>query len=364
MDVSRVVVYVDPLDGTNEYAGGEREAVTCLMGVAVDGTPVAGIIGQPFHGYGRMTDARLGRTVWGGRGVGVLGLGEVEYTVDRPKVDANNPNPPVVCVNRITREHRQEAVMAALGGVVGVKISATGFHYLNLLEGRAHCALLLREGVKKWDTCAGEALLRAVGGAVTDTVGRPYDYTYNLDGVLNLSGMTASVTTALHRHLTATIRRVIAPLGDYPYDIRDPSVRPPLLPPPPRGGYRALTVDVGGCLLTPAEPVTTTYTRLAVVHGFTNVTEASAKAAIRAGFAAPPPLEQRGVRYVGDGKSFWRPLVAAAMGGATLDDPKLEAVLSDLYRHYEDPANWHVAPGAKEAFADLRGGGVKATLNP
>jgi hypothetical protein len=28
-----------------------------------------------------------------------------------------------------------------------------------------------------------------------------------------------------------------------------------------------LTVDVGGCLLTPIEPVTVTYTRLAVVHG-------------------------------------------------------------------------------------------------
>ena len=63
VEVSRVAVYVDPLDGTNEYAGGEREAVTCLMGVAVDGTPVAGIIGQPFHGYGRVSDERMARMV-------------------------------------------------------------------------------------------------------------------------------------------------------------------------------------------------------------------------------------------------------------------------------------------------------------
>jgi hypothetical protein len=56
--------------------------------------------------------------------------------------------------------------------------------------------------------------------------------------------------------------------------------------------------------------------RVPLQHGFAGVTEASAKAAIRAGFAAPPPPEQNGVRYVGDGKSFWRPLVAAAMGGA------------------------------------------------
>ena len=66
------------VDGTNEYAGGAREAVTCLMGVSVDGSPVAGIIGQPFHGYERgLPEEQLGRTVWGGRGLGVRGLGQV-----------------------------------------------------------------------------------------------------------------------------------------------------------------------------------------------------------------------------------------------------------------------------------------------
>jgi FMN phosphatase YigB (HAD superfamily) len=47
---------------------------------------------------------------------------------------------------------------------------------------------------------------------------------------------------------------------------------------------------------------------------------------------------------------------------AALDDPKLEAVLSDLYAHYENPASWYVAPSAKEAFAALRRGGVKVAI--
>jgi 3'(2'), 5'-bisphosphate nucleotidase len=106
-------------------AEGEREAVTSLFGVAVDGTPVAGIIGQPFHGLGRVPEAELGRTVWGGRGVGVVGLGEVEYTPERPRVDATNPDPPVVCVNRITRENRQEAVMV---GLYTQSLKAPGFN--------------------------------------------------------------------------------------------------------------------------------------------------------------------------------------------------------------------------------------------
>ena len=62
--LDRVAVYCDPLDGTNEYAAGEREAITVLLGIAVDGTPRAGVIGQPFHNYGKK-DRRLGRVVWG-----------------------------------------------------------------------------------------------------------------------------------------------------------------------------------------------------------------------------------------------------------------------------------------------------------
>ena len=75
-------------------------------------------------------------------------------------------------------------IMAKMGCVVGVKVSATGYHFLSLLEGKAHSGLLLREGAKKWDTCAGEALLRAVGGVVTDTVVAPL---YKLNPVVTHS---------------------------------------------------------------------------------------------------------------------------------------------------------------------------------
>ena len=51
-----------PLDGTNEYANGERPAVTVLLGVAVDGVPVAGIIGQPFFGWdANVNDSKTSR---------------------------------------------------------------------------------------------------------------------------------------------------------------------------------------------------------------------------------------------------------------------------------------------------------------
>ena len=133
--------------------------------------------------------------VWGGAGVGVHGLDIAEDAL-APPVPPHGAH--VVAVNRNLRENRQAPVLEALQSRVDVVISATGFHYLMLLERRAHSALLLRKASKKWDTCAGEALLRATGGIVTDTVGRRYDYSYNLNALPNLSGMAASLDVGMH----------------------------------------------------------------------------------------------------------------------------------------------------------------------
>ena len=77
---------------------------------------------------------------------------------------------------------------------------------------------MLRKASKKWDSCAGEALLVAAGGGVTDTVGRLYDYTHNPDAVQNLCGLVGFADRALGERVTRTIQETIAPLGDYPYD--------------------------------------------------------------------------------------------------------------------------------------------------
>ena len=52
--------------------------------------------------------------------------------------------------------------------------------------------MLLREGTKKWDSCAGEAILCAAGGMVSDAVGRRYRYDSNPATALNLSGIIVS----------------------------------------------------------------------------------------------------------------------------------------------------------------------------
>ena len=54
MDVKRVSIFIDPLDGTSSYVKGYYEAVTILLAIIVDNVPVFGVIGKPFA-MGTMT---------------------------------------------------------------------------------------------------------------------------------------------------------------------------------------------------------------------------------------------------------------------------------------------------------------------
>jgi len=205
VEAKRVIVYIDPLDGTGEFVAGNLLPVTNLFGVAVDGVPVAGVINQPWAPSGS-------RTVWGGPGAGVFGS-------DFPEGGAAAP---MVGTNRVMRDTRLPGVLEALG--VGEKygqimVSASGYNILSVLEGFTSLYVLTRKGTKKWDSCAGEALLRAVGGVTTDAVGRPY--TYGAHHHHNLCGLLVSRCPDLHAEAVEVIKQQCAP---WPLDVADPSI--------------------------------------------------------------------------------------------------------------------------------------------
>jgi hypothetical protein len=50
---------------------GLLDHVTVLIGVAVKGEPVAGVIHQPYYNYKQGPGVQLGRTIWG-----IVGLGK------------------------------------------------------------------------------------------------------------------------------------------------------------------------------------------------------------------------------------------------------------------------------------------------
>ena len=63
LPMDRLVVWIDPLDATRSYVNGNLSDVTCLIGVAMDGRPVLGIINHMF--------AENSPTYYGGPGIPV-----------------------------------------------------------------------------------------------------------------------------------------------------------------------------------------------------------------------------------------------------------------------------------------------------
>lgn len=130
-----IVVWVDPLDGTNEYTRvsnsilhlrsvilsrlmvflyflqGRVEYVTVLIGITIKGKAIGGIIHQPYTS----DEKKIGRTLWGIVGYGVGGF--------KPK------DPPSGLVIVTTRTHSTgivERSLAALNPDVIIRIGGAG----------------------------------------------------------------------------------------------------------------------------------------------------------------------------------------------------------------------------------------------
>jgi 3'(2'), 5'-bisphosphate nucleotidase len=173
------VWFVDPLDGTREFADRNGEFAV-MIGLAVGGRPSLGVVLLPVDGR-----ALAGR-------VGVGAFCEGEDGTRRP-LAVSAVRDPHAATLMVSRSHRPAAlgpVIQRLGisrtrpcGSVGVKVAHLAFREADLyLHGGPGC--------KHWDTCAPEAVLVAAGGRFTDLDGALLDYT--------------SADLALHRGLVAS----------------------------------------------------------------------------------------------------------------------------------------------------------------
>lgn len=75
---------------------------------------------------------------------------------------------------------------------------------LLLAEGKAHAYVFASKGCKKWDTCAPEAILKAVGGKLTDMHGKEYSYDKDVE-FPNRGGVFATAKGVDYDYLVAKI---------------------------------------------------------------------------------------------------------------------------------------------------------------
>eukprot|EP00982_Pelagococcus_subviridis_P015775 31426-Pelagococcus_subviridis.AAC.4 len=211
-----ITVWVDPLDGTREYVEGpeHRGGVTSLIGIAVDGVPVAGVIHQPFVGGDR------GRTLWGGVGFGVWSHAPTtkKFGGDGGALAATPVHPPARAPDAsafkltvaTTRSHAGPAIERAIERLkpdAVVRVGGAGGKIALMLDGCVDAWVFPKPGTKRWDTCAGEALLRALqtpggvgrGGWLVDAKrGNAYAYGGEERGAPgNVDGVVAAADGAL-----------------------------------------------------------------------------------------------------------------------------------------------------------------------
>jgi len=159
--------------------------VTVLIGIAVGSEAVAGVIHQPYWNY-QSTDPNpvLGRTFYGLVGAGVFGL------------QPSSP-PQGKRIVTTTRSHSTGLVQDCLEILAPdeiLKVGGAGHKVMLLMEGKAHAYVFPSPGCKKWDICAPEAILHAMGGKLTDMKGDNYEY-HSTVAHRNSEGVLA---TAIH----------------------------------------------------------------------------------------------------------------------------------------------------------------------
>ncbi|RNA19935.1 3 (2)-5 -bisphosphate nucleotidase 1 [Brachionus plicatilis] len=168
-----LIVWVDPLDGTKEYTMDYNVAneVTVLIGVAWNGRPIAGVINQPFFKFQQESNSYLDRVLWG-----IVGLGGFDLTKGRISVTQNTTNLPTIVT---TRSHITDLIQKNLNLIPNKQIihsGGAGYKALALVDSKADYYIYPKNGTKRWDTCAPEALIQSLGGCMTDIFGNQYSY--------------------------------------------------------------------------------------------------------------------------------------------------------------------------------------------
>jgi len=202
VDASRVSVYVDPLDGTKSYAKGDYDSVTILVAIILDNVPYFGVITKPF---GYKTYSTILEThcvaVYGGvllNGVYLAGGKKCEVNAlgdDLPRAVISSSRADGVVRDFVDHLAEHEVIDAH-----PLLVSGAGEKSLRLVLGNEKETLWFfpRAGTSRWDIAASDALLRALGGAVTDKYGHELDYSKSREDAENVDGIIASNSSTLH----------------------------------------------------------------------------------------------------------------------------------------------------------------------
>lgn len=168
MVVGRTFILVDPVDGTREFLSHNGE-FTVNIGLIIDAEPRAGVVYAPAFGQ-----------LW--IGGSTASTCEVAPGAPLPPPEQRRaiharPPPRQGLTALVSRSHADPATEAYLAKLPVEARRAAGSALKFCVVAEGHADVYPRFGqTMEWDTAAGDAVLRAAGGIVLDSAGRPLRY--------------------------------------------------------------------------------------------------------------------------------------------------------------------------------------------
>jgi 3'(2'), 5'-bisphosphate nucleotidase len=188
---------VDPIDGTRDFILGDS-GFAVMIGLAVDGRPILGVVAQPTTG--KLYAGVVGQGAW-------LAVGDGPRVPLRTSTLARPPGIRLVA-SKSHRSPRVDAVKTALQITDEINIGSVGLKIGLVAEAARDLYVYTGGRTKIWDSCGPEAVLLSAGGRMTDLDGRTLSY--DGEDLLNRRGIVAS-NGPLHDQVIATIAPFLPP---------------------------------------------------------------------------------------------------------------------------------------------------------
>ena len=211
VDCDRVVVFIDPLDGTKAYAEGDYAPVSILIAIILDGNPCFGVICKPFAGGKSQQDSDNNLhlssildtpcvAIYGGTLLGAIytageGRCVIPTTTELPRA--------VISSSRSKGVVQDFVELLASKGLIhseALMVTGAGEKSLRIILRTQNEGLWFfpKPGTSLWDVAASDALLRAIGGKLTDKFGKDMDYSKSRTEAENVNGLIACFDATLH----------------------------------------------------------------------------------------------------------------------------------------------------------------------
>ncbi|KAK9306846.1 hypothetical protein QLX08_002720 [Tetragonisca angustula] len=149
-----ITVWIDPLDATKEFTENLLQYITTMVCVAVKGKPIMGVIYKPFE------TKQNSSLFWSWTNHAISKNLQILHKLQDEKT-------PILIISQSHAGQIYNVAKIAFGKDVNIISAAgAGYKFLEVVSGNA-TAYVHMTAIKKWDICAGTAILTALGGTVT-----------------------------------------------------------------------------------------------------------------------------------------------------------------------------------------------------